>query len=96
MIEFMLRMHETHTSLEVMQKMEKWIAEHQKVLFLSCCVTSKETKFVHSNAFRSPASIMPETVNFGTVTSWVATLLKYQAIWSSLHTYAKQHSVCMP
>ena len=31
MIEFMLRMHETHTSLEVMQKMEKWIAEHQKV-----------------------------------------------------------------
>ena len=31
MIEFMLRMHETHTSLEVMQKMEKWISEHQKV-----------------------------------------------------------------
>ena len=31
MIEFMLRMHETHTSLEVMQKMEKWILEHQKV-----------------------------------------------------------------
>ncbi len=31
MIEFMLRMHETHTSLEVMQKMEKWITEHQKV-----------------------------------------------------------------
>ena len=32
MIEFMLRMHETHTSLEVMQKMEKWISEHQKVV----------------------------------------------------------------
>lgn len=31
MIEFMLRMHETHTCLEVMQKMEKWMAEHQKV-----------------------------------------------------------------
>ena len=30
MIEFMLRMHETHTSLEVMQKMERWILEHQK------------------------------------------------------------------
>ncbi len=29
-IEFMLRMHETHTSLEVMQKMERWILEHRK------------------------------------------------------------------
>ena len=32
MIEFMLQMHETHTCLEVMQKMEKWMAEHQKVI----------------------------------------------------------------
>lgn len=29
-IEFLLRMHETHTSLEVMQKVERWIAEHRK------------------------------------------------------------------
>lgn len=29
-IEFLLRMHETHTSLEVMQKMERWIMEHRK------------------------------------------------------------------
>lgn len=35
MIEFMLRMHETHTSLEVMQKMERWILEHQKVKLFS-------------------------------------------------------------
>lgn len=43
MIEFMLRMHETHTSLEVMQKMEKWIAEHQKVKSLAAhghCTTA--------------------------------------------------------
>jgi len=38
MIEFMLRMHETHTSLEVMQKMEKWISEHQKVLHCVGCL----------------------------------------------------------
>ena len=31
MIEFMLRMHETHTSLEVMMKMDLWMSEHRKV-----------------------------------------------------------------
>ncbi|KAK9807006.1 hypothetical protein WJX72_010564 [[Myrmecia] bisecta] len=30
MIEFLLRMHETHTSAEVMQKMERWIVEHRQ------------------------------------------------------------------
>lgn len=29
-IEFLLHMHQTHTSLEVMQKMERWIAEHRR------------------------------------------------------------------
>jgi IMP and pyridine-specific 5'-nucleotidase len=29
-IEFMLEMHQTHTSLEVMQKMERWIIEHRR------------------------------------------------------------------
>lgn len=29
-IQFVLDMHQTHTSLEVMQKMERWIAEHRK------------------------------------------------------------------
>ena len=37
MIEFMLNMHRTHTSLEVMQKMEKWMAEHRQVW---CCYCS--------------------------------------------------------
>ena len=31
MIEFLLHMHATHTSLETMQKMERWIAEHRQV-----------------------------------------------------------------
>jgi IMP and pyridine-specific 5'-nucleotidase len=31
LIEFMLGMHSTHTSLEVMQKMERWIVEHRQV-----------------------------------------------------------------
>lgn len=31
LIEFMLSMHSTHTSLEVMQKMERWIVEHRQV-----------------------------------------------------------------
>ena len=31
MIEFLLQMHATHTSLETMQKMQRWIAEHRKV-----------------------------------------------------------------
>ena len=44
MIEFMLRMHETHTSLEVMVKLDLWMSEHRKVRsqMLSCyqaCVT---------------------------------------------------------
>lgn len=30
LIEFMLQMHQTHTSLEVMQKMERWITEHRR------------------------------------------------------------------
>ncbi len=29
-IQFALDMHQTHTSLEVMQKMERWIIEHRK------------------------------------------------------------------
>ncbi|EFN54801.1 hypothetical protein CHLNCDRAFT_52757 [Chlorella variabilis] len=29
-IQFVLEMHQTHTSLEVMQKMERWIVEHRK------------------------------------------------------------------
>ncbi|KAL4452320.1 hypothetical protein ABPG75_007982 [Micractinium tetrahymenae] len=29
-IQFVLDMHQTHTSLEVMQKMERWIVEHRK------------------------------------------------------------------
>ncbi|KAI3438181.1 hypothetical protein D9Q98_000618 [Chlorella vulgaris] len=29
-IQFLLDMHQTHTSLEVMQKMERWIVEHRK------------------------------------------------------------------
>eukprot|EP00887_Chlorella_sp_A99_P006869 scaffold2.g6869.t1 len=29
-IDFVLAMHQTHTSLEVMQKLERWIAEHRK------------------------------------------------------------------
>lgn len=29
-IQFLLDMHETHTSLEVMQKLDKWIAEHRR------------------------------------------------------------------
>lgn len=34
MIEFLLNMHATHTSVETMQKMERWIAEHRK----ACCL----------------------------------------------------------
>lgn len=30
MIEFLLAMHHTHTSEEVMQKMERWIMEHRQ------------------------------------------------------------------
>jgi len=29
-IEFMIKMHRTHTSMEVMQKMERWVREHQQ------------------------------------------------------------------
>ncbi|GAB4818971.1 hypothetical protein N2152v2_006017 [Parachlorella kessleri] len=29
-IEFLLHMHQTHTSLEVMQKVERWVVEHRK------------------------------------------------------------------
>ena len=31
LIEFLLSMHHTHTSLEAMQKMERWITEHRQV-----------------------------------------------------------------
>lgn len=31
LIEFLLSMHNTHTSLEAMQKMERWIIEHRQV-----------------------------------------------------------------
>ena len=31
MIEFLLHMHATHTSVETMQKMERWISEHRQV-----------------------------------------------------------------
>ena len=31
LIEFLLSMHDTHTSLEAMQKMERWIIEHRQV-----------------------------------------------------------------
>ena len=31
LIEFLLTMHDTHTSLEAMQKMERWIIEHRQV-----------------------------------------------------------------
>ena len=31
LIEFMLGMHDTHTSAEAMAKMERWIAEHRQV-----------------------------------------------------------------
>ena len=31
LIEFLLSMHGTHTSLEAMQKMERWIVEHRQV-----------------------------------------------------------------
>jgi len=31
LIEFLLSMHNTHTSLEAMQKMERWIVEHRQV-----------------------------------------------------------------
>ena len=31
LIEFLLSMHGTHTSLEAMQKMERWIIEHRQV-----------------------------------------------------------------
>lgn len=31
LIEFILEMHKTHTALEVMQKMERWIREHRQV-----------------------------------------------------------------
>ncbi len=30
LIDFMRRMHETHSCLEVMTKMEKWVNEHRK------------------------------------------------------------------
>ena len=31
LIEFLLSMHGTHTSLEAMQKMDRWIVEHRQV-----------------------------------------------------------------
>ena len=31
LIEFLLQMHNTHTSMEAMQKMERWIEEHRQV-----------------------------------------------------------------
>ena len=31
MIEFLLQMHVTHTSMETMVKMERWIEQHRKV-----------------------------------------------------------------
>eukprot|EP00884_Botryococcus_braunii_P003359 jgi/Botrbrau1/13023/Bobra.0389s0016.1 len=34
LIEFILEMHKTHTALEVMQKMERWIREHRQLLQL--------------------------------------------------------------
>ena len=33
MIEFLLQMHVTHTSMETMVKMERWIEHHRKVLW---------------------------------------------------------------
>ena len=31
LIEFLLSMHGTHTSLEAMQKLDRWIVEHRQV-----------------------------------------------------------------
>lgn len=36
LIEFLLTMHDTHTSLEAMQKMERWIIEHRQVCPRPC------------------------------------------------------------
>lgn len=41
LIEFLLSMHHTHTSLESMQKLERWITEHRQVfasLLSVCCM----------------------------------------------------------
>ena len=41
LIEFLLSMHGTHTSLEAMQKMERWIIQHRQVsLHLRLCIAS--------------------------------------------------------
>ena len=42
LIEFMLGMHDTHTSGEAMAKMDRWIAEHRQVSTggLICPVTN--------------------------------------------------------
>ena len=37
LIDFLLQMHSTHTSLEVMLKMDRWIVEHRQACLVASC-----------------------------------------------------------